>query len=48
MLNEDLVYYLIVNGEFRHDLCFASEEEAVEYAVENEFLKYEVYEWNVE
>ena len=48
MLNEDFVYYLIIEGEFMFELCFESEAEAVEYAETNAIRDYEVYEWNVE
>ena len=44
----DYVYYLIVEGEFRYDLCFGTEEEAVEYAELNEIRDYTVYPWDVD
>tara|TARA_B100000497_G_C7546927_1_gene330751 strand:+ start:543 stop:710 length:168 start_codon:yes stop_codon:yes gene_type:complete len=43
---KDLVYYLEIEGEVFYEECFASEEEAVEYAEVNAIKNYLVVEWD--
>lgn len=44
----DYVYYLEENGEFLPELCFESEEAAIEYAETNAMNNYQVIEWDVD
>lgn len=43
---KDLVYYLEIEGEIFYEECFASEEEAVEYAECWAINNYVIVEWN--
>lgn len=45
---DDCVYYLEENGEFLPELCFESEEAAIEYAEANGMNNYQVIEWEVD
>jgi hypothetical protein len=44
----DYVYYLEEDGEFLPELCFESEEAAIEYAEANGMNNYQVIEWDVD
>lgn len=43
----DFVYYLIEKGEFREDLIFSTEEEAIDFAEKEGIVEYEIAEWDV-
>ena len=47
-MNTDFIYYLSVEGNVLEDLIFKTEEEAEQYAAEQEFTDFFVIKWSVD